>query len=92
MFLFEGAFGRILHTGDFRWELARQQRLLAHPALTRGLIDKVHLDNTYCHPECVRLAGPVPVPALRFGQRGCAACKHLSRCAQPCLPAAPGRS
>ena len=24
MFLLEGAFGRVLHTGDFRWELARQ--------------------------------------------------------------------
>ena len=57
MYLFEGDFGRVLHTGDFRWELASQADLLAHPALAGPPIDRLYLDNTYCAPWCVRLAG-----------------------------------
>ncbi|KAK9821126.1 hypothetical protein WJX81_003508 [Elliptochloris bilobata] len=50
MFLFEGDFGRILHTGDFRWELASQPQLLSQPALAGPPLDRLYLDNTYCAP------------------------------------------
>jgi len=50
MFLFEGDFGRYLHTGDFRWELASQAELLAHPALAGAPLDRLYIDNTYCAP------------------------------------------
>ena len=56
MYLFEGDFGRVLHTGDFRWELASQPDLLAQPALAGPPIDRLYLDNTYCAPWCGRLA------------------------------------
>lgn len=51
MFLFEGSFGRILHTGDFRWELEYQRHWLQHPLLTSASIDVLYLDNTYAHPR-----------------------------------------
>jgi DNA cross-link repair 1B protein len=51
MFLFEGDFGRILHTGDFRFHPA----LLEHPVLapSRGTIDLMYLDTTYNQERCV---------------------------------------
>ncbi|KAL0027124.1 hypothetical protein WJX79_008077 [Trebouxia sp. C0005] len=51
MLLFEGVCGRVLHTGDFRWEHGIQMELLQHPALTAGALSLVVLDNTYCHPR-----------------------------------------
>ncbi|DBA89480.1 TPA: 5' exonuclease Apollo [Trebouxia sp. C0004] len=51
MLLFEGVCGRVLHTGDFRWEHGIQAELLQHPALTAGALSLVVLDNTYCHPR-----------------------------------------
>ena len=51
MFLFEGPFGRILHTGDFRWEADFLADMLQHPALTCAAIDTLFLDNTYAHPR-----------------------------------------
>ncbi|CAD7699059.1 unnamed protein product [Ostreobium quekettii] len=45
MFLFEGTFGRVLHTGDFRWDV----QSLPHELL-RGPLDVLYLDNTYCNP------------------------------------------
>jgi glyoxylase-like metal-dependent hydrolase (beta-lactamase superfamily II) len=47
MFLFEGAFGRILHTGDFRFgeEVEAAIRPLA------GTLDMLFMDCTYCHPD-----------------------------------------
>ncbi|BFZ07551.1 hypothetical protein BsWGS_10590 [Bradybaena similaris] len=49
MFYFQGDFGNILYTGDFRAspELVDSCRHLA------GHIDKLYLDNTFCSPKCV---------------------------------------
>ncbi|XP_048351688.1 5' exonuclease Apollo [Sphaerodactylus townsendi] len=48
MFLFEGYFGVILYTGDFRYNLNMQQE----PALKNSkLINILYLDTTNCHPE-----------------------------------------
>ena len=48
MFLFEGYFGRVLCTGDFRF---------AHPGMLAPLcgrvVDVAYVDNTYCTPEAV---------------------------------------
>lgn len=51
MFLFEGPFGRVLHTGDFRWEACYQEELMRHPLFTCAAIDTLHLDNTYANPR-----------------------------------------
>ncbi|KAM6295140.1 5' exonuclease Apollo [Aegotheles albertisi] len=47
MFLFEGAFGTILYTGDFRYTSAMRDE----PALRGRHIDRLYLDNTHCHPH-----------------------------------------
>ncbi|OWF35514.1 5' exonuclease Apollo [Mizuhopecten yessoensis] len=49
MFLFEGYFGRILHTGDFRFcdELIDESNKMLF-----NDIDLLYLDNTYCSPQC----------------------------------------
>ncbi|NXO74623.1 DCR1B exonuclease, partial [Phainopepla nitens] len=47
MFLFEGTFGTILYTGDFRYTSAMQ----CEPALRGRHIDRLYLDNTHCHPR-----------------------------------------
>ncbi|XP_009460745.1 PREDICTED: 5' exonuclease Apollo [Nipponia nippon] len=47
MFLFEGAFGTILYTGDFRYTSTMQ----GEPALRGRRIDRLYLDNTHCHPH-----------------------------------------
>ncbi|NWW34461.1 DCR1B exonuclease, partial [Panurus biarmicus] len=47
MFLFEGAFGTILYTGDFRYTSAMQ----GEPALRGRHIDCLYLDNTHCQPQ-----------------------------------------
>ncbi|NXF90660.1 DCR1B exonuclease, partial [Eubucco bourcierii] len=47
MFLFEGTFGTILHTGDFRYSRAMRDE----PVLRGRHIDRLYLDNTYCHPQ-----------------------------------------
>ncbi|NXE06625.1 DCR1B exonuclease, partial [Lophotis ruficrista] len=47
MFLFEGAFGTILYTGDFRYTSAMQ----GEPVLRGRHIDRLYLDNTHCHPH-----------------------------------------
>ncbi|XP_068029205.1 5' exonuclease Apollo [Anomalospiza imberbis] len=47
MFLFEGTFGTILYTGDFRYTSAMQDE----PALRGRHIDRLYLDNTHCHPQ-----------------------------------------
>ncbi|XP_038018616.1 5' exonuclease Apollo [Motacilla alba alba] len=47
MFLFEGTFGTILYTGDFRYMSAMQDE----PALRGRHIDRLYLDNTHCHPQ-----------------------------------------
>ncbi|ELW65290.1 homeodomain-interacting protein kinase 1 isoform X6 [Tupaia chinensis] len=47
MFLFEGYFGTILYTGDFRFTPS----MLKEPALTLGKqIHTLYLDNTNCNP------------------------------------------
>ncbi|XP_018521637.1 5' exonuclease Apollo isoform X1 [Lates calcarifer] len=48
MFLFEGYFGSILHTGDFRYAPS----MLREPCLrTNTTIDVLYLDNTNCDPN-----------------------------------------
>ncbi|KAM7053873.1 5' exonuclease Apollo isoform 1-T1 [Molossus nigricans] len=50
MFLFEGYFGTILYTGDFRYTPS----MLKEPALRVGKqIHTLYLDNTNCNPELV---------------------------------------
>ncbi|XP_076448376.1 uncharacterized protein LOC143285070 [Babylonia areolata] len=52
MFLFDGPFGKVLHTGDFRFSEGMFEEgspLSQHV----GTIDRIYLDNTYCSPECV---------------------------------------
>ncbi|KAK9156005.1 hypothetical protein Sjap_003485 [Stephania japonica] len=55
MFLFEGEFGRLLYTGDFRWEGTRERALVGRSvlveALKGGTIDFLYMDNTYCNPS-----------------------------------------
>ena len=48
MFVFEGYFGRILYTGDFRF----CERFLTHSATKGKKFDVLYLDNTYCDPKC----------------------------------------
>ncbi|NXQ35032.1 DCR1B exonuclease, partial [Alaudala cheleensis] len=47
MFLFEGTFGTILYTGDFRYMSAMK----GEPALRGRHIDCLYLDNTHCQPQ-----------------------------------------
>ncbi|KAM4646073.1 5' exonuclease Apollo isoform 2-T2 [Amazona ochrocephala] len=47
MFLFEGAFGTILYTGDFRYTSTMQ----GEPVLRGRHIDRLYLDNTHCNPQ-----------------------------------------
>ncbi|NXN18458.1 DCR1B exonuclease, partial [Indicator maculatus] len=47
MFLFEGTFGTILHTGDFRYSRSMRDE----PVLRGRHIDRLYLDNTNCHPQ-----------------------------------------
>ena len=50
MFLFEGYFGKILYTGDFRWSDQMEADLFC---CNLGHLDVLYLDNTYCSPKCV---------------------------------------
>ncbi|XP_069800894.1 5' exonuclease Apollo isoform X2 [Dendropsophus ebraccatus] len=47
MFLFQGYFGTVLYTGDFRYD----PLMLACPPLRNLKIDVLYLDNTNCDPE-----------------------------------------
>ncbi|KAL9988334.1 hypothetical protein ACROYT_G002768 [Oculina patagonica] len=49
MFIFEGYFGKIFYTGDFRY----CERLTTHSAIQGKIFDVLYLDNTYCDPKCV---------------------------------------
>jgi len=50
MFVFEGAFGTIVHTGDFRFHPS----MIHETVLANGKhVDRLYLDNTYCDPKCV---------------------------------------
>jgi len=44
MFLFQGFFGCILYTGDFRY----CKEITDHPILKSVAVDVLYLDNTYC--------------------------------------------
>jgi Cft2 family RNA processing exonuclease len=46
MYLFEGYFGRILYTGDFRYD-----ELMFDYIDVEQPIDHLFLDTTYCKPE-----------------------------------------
>ncbi|KAK9156014.1 hypothetical protein Sjap_003494 [Stephania japonica] len=50
-----GEFGRLLYTGDFRWEGTRERALVGRSvlveALKGGTIDFLYMDNTYCNPS-----------------------------------------
>lgn len=52
MFVFEGQFGRILYTGDFRYtgSMLYDEGLYS---LCSGNIDVLFLDNTFCDARCV---------------------------------------
>lgn len=57
MILFEGYFGRVLHTGDMRFNLRMVERIpYLFPFPNEQFrkcslpIDQVILDNTYCDP------------------------------------------
>lgn len=50
MFLFEGYFGKVLYTGDFRFT---ELMFTNTPLSNCSNIDLLFLDNTYCAPECV---------------------------------------
>ncbi|XP_042322124.1 5' exonuclease Apollo [Sceloporus undulatus] len=50
MFLFEGYFGVILYTGDFRYSPNMQQEVALK---NTKLINTLYLDNTNCHPKTV---------------------------------------
>lgn len=49
MFLFQGYFGNILYTGDFRYH---ENMLDMYPFTNNFVINKLFLDNTYCDPRC----------------------------------------
>lgn len=52
MFFFEGYFGRILYTGDFRFT---EDMITGSPFcdIISKPIDALYMDNTYCSPKCV---------------------------------------
>lgn len=54
MLLFEGYFGRILYTGDFRYsDMMPSDPILLNNVSKGKAIDVLYLDNTYCDPKCV---------------------------------------
>lgn len=78
MFLFQGRFGNILYTGDFRYE---HDVLEGFSPLVCGVVDVLYVDNTYCSPQhrhpprrraadvIVRLIGSVPETRVAIGMR-----------------------
>ncbi|WAR24993.1 DCR1B-like protein [Mya arenaria] len=52
MFLMEGYFGTILHTGDFRYQPGMVHDTVLNKHVDCGKIDVLYLDNTYCSPRC----------------------------------------
>lgn len=49
MFLFQGYFGNILYTGDFRYA----SNMFVDSLISNVSVDVLYLDNTYCDPLCV---------------------------------------
>ena len=49
MFLFQGYFGTILYTGDFRYD---SSMLKTFPLVSRPLVDVLYIDNTYNDRQC----------------------------------------
>lgn len=49
MFIFEGYFGKIFYTGDFRYVPSILDTIDA--SIFAG-VDHLYLDNTFCHPSC----------------------------------------
>ncbi|CAL1543874.1 unnamed protein product, partial [Lymnaea stagnalis] len=49
MFYFQGDFGNIFYTGDFR----ASESLIESCLTLKGKIDVLYLDNTYCSPKCI---------------------------------------
>jgi len=52
MFLFEGNFGRILYTGDFRYCGPMLYDIQLN-SLCNGNVDVLYLDNTFCDSRCI---------------------------------------
>jgi len=52
MFLFEGRFGCILYTGDFRYSGPMVYDMQLN-SLCSGKVDVLYLDNTFCDPRCI---------------------------------------
>lgn len=90
MLLFEGSFGRMLHTGDFRWEAEYLADMLRHPALTSAAIDALFLDNTYAHPRYrvgASLSVCVAHPAFLIACKQCSSGCHVALfCHLQCQP------
>ncbi|XP_076909717.1 uncharacterized protein LOC143567097 [Bidens hawaiensis] len=55
MYLFRGAFGITLYTGDFRWEVESEITQMGKNMLLNALrndrINTLYIDNTYCNPS-----------------------------------------
>jgi len=51
MFYFNGNFGRILYTGDFRFshEMSYDETL---NSVCSQSVDVLYMDNTFCSPKC----------------------------------------
>jgi len=52
MFMFEGQFGRILYTGDFRYSGPMLNDMGLYSSCT-GIVDVLYLDNTFCDARCI---------------------------------------
>lgn len=57
MYMFQGEFGCMLYTGDFRWETTSKRAQIGKTMLLNALrdnkIDNLYLDNTYCSPSFI---------------------------------------
>ncbi|CAH1414481.1 unnamed protein product [Lactuca virosa] len=55
MYLFRGDFGKMLYTGDFRWEVTSKiteiGKNMLLSALNNHKVDTLYIDNTYCNPS-----------------------------------------
>jgi DNA repair metallo-beta-lactamase len=53
MFLFDGPFGRILHTGDCRYDRIAFEELCNYMSSTQIMLDTLYFDATFLHPACI---------------------------------------
>lgn len=53
MFLFQGKFGNILYTGDFRYTPRILENPILSPIIRNKELSVLYLDNTYAAPSCI---------------------------------------